>query len=415
MPSLEMLLSSSRSSFTFGSVQQALARATAPPRLIMFVRTSIISSCFRPRIPFEISSAPSSSSSFSDRSRCLRLTSWESDAASSAAPSGVTSLSCSSTCSTDWAARARLTASFSIPVFSMMVSFKLTLLSPGWAPMASASAPDTSCVRGLSCRSIDTRFLPHEARAFAIANPPSDPTLLDAILKSSSLGHRAITLAMDAAPSHPLMLLSRWIDRISEQCTRSSSTAAQPCTEHPTFWNAMCLRAFCPAYALAHARMPFSPSALSLKSRLSSWASASASLMMESAWSASSSGRPAIISDMSACLSVALIFRMALAATCAASTPKLFVLNLILDTVDPSTSIDASFSSAMSAVKNSLAPVRSSEAPSDACSGPPTPSISRSPFTASKTSALSFRAYAFSVSWCGRKPVVVLLSTVATV
>ena len=53
--------------------------------------------------------------------------------------------------------------------------------------------------------------------------------------------------AMEAAPSSPLMLLYRCRRRRLPVLRISSSTAAQPCTEQPTFWKAMDSSAGCGA------------------------------------------------------------------------------------------------------------------------------------------------------------------------
>lgn len=75
--------------------------------------------------------------------------------------------------------------------------------------------------------------------------------------------------------------------------------------------------------------MPFSPNALPLRSNALSLAVASALLRITSACSASVSGLPAMMSDMTACVSVAELLVIALAATSAAAGMKLLLLNLI--------------------------------------------------------------------------------------
>eukprot|EP00955_Chlamydomonas_euryale_P026367 278381-Chlamydomonas_euryale.AAC.9 len=147
--------------------------------------------------------------------------------------------------------------------------------------------------------------------------------------KSSIFGARARIFAMCSAPASALMLLKRCSWRSSPLACRSSSTAAHAWMEHPTFCRLRLCRPACDVMADAHARTPFSPSALSLRLSTDSWHPARAPHSVRSASSASSSGRPAITSEMSAWRRLPATFAIALAATAAASRPKLFVLKRI--------------------------------------------------------------------------------------
>mmetsp|Transcript_4232 Transcript_4232/g.12800 ORF Transcript_4232/g.12800 Transcript_4232/m.12800 type:complete len:213 (-) Transcript_4232:293-931(-) len=176
-------------------------------------------------------------------------------------------------------------------------------------------------------------------------------------MKSSRQGVSWIKAAMEKAPSSSLMLLYKWILlRVSLHASRSWM-ALQAATEQPMFLNAIPFKVLWLVSAVAQARIPFSPSALSLRSRFSSFKHSTASHRHLRDFIASSSGRPAITSLKSRSTRVSRQAAKAWAATSAASTPKLLVLSLIfLTALFSAPRIEAKMAFAVSAVTNSLFP-----------------------------------------------------------
>mmetsp|Transcript_19165 Transcript_19165/g.41397 ORF Transcript_19165/g.41397 Transcript_19165/m.41397 type:complete len:335 (+) Transcript_19165:1850-2854(+) len=311
--------------------------------------------CARPLL---MTTAPLSSSSFSLRATFHSLGLLSTARATARAPFGVISFSESSSSSSCAAPACSAAHTMMTPLSVREVSLRLRARRLGWAWMRAARAGAASPVMGLSLMSRRTRQDP-AVSPFASAIPPWGPTLLLAMRKSSMRGARDRTLAMCSAPWLSLMLLKRCSCLRLLLAWNSSSTARHAWMEQPTFCRERPSRAAWLVMASAHARTPFSPRALSLRFRVRSFAEARALHTMRSASRASSSGRPAMMSLMSASVRLPATFLMASAATAAASRPKLFVLNLIFLTVDPGASMEASTSVVDSLVRKSRLPVRS--------------------------------------------------------
>mmetsp|Transcript_10941 Transcript_10941/g.22768 ORF Transcript_10941/g.22768 Transcript_10941/m.22768 type:complete len:254 (-) Transcript_10941:320-1081(-) len=252
----------------------------------------------------------------------------------------------------------------------------------------------------LSWRSSETSGLP--ASALASRCPPSALTRDDTIMKSSIFGVVSIRDAMAKAPSSSLMLLYKWSFLSVCLQARRLLMALQAATEHPMLRKAMLSRVFWVVKAVEQATIPFSPSALSLRSRALRLSPATESHRHLSDFMASASGLPAITSLRSRSSKVSRHAAKASAATSAASTPKLFVLSLIFLTVCAEGSwtpkIGAKSSLAVSAVTNSLFPSQRSRnsvtppAPAPASFAAEVPPPFSMDSTASTTSLPAFRA-----------------------
>mmetsp|Transcript_7593 Transcript_7593/g.21752 ORF Transcript_7593/g.21752 Transcript_7593/m.21752 type:complete len:311 (-) Transcript_7593:384-1316(-) len=299
--------------------------------------------------------APLSPSSFSLRSISLRFCFPARLLTRLGHASAVMSFAASPTLSSFGAEFIRAPATSSTPSSSRQASLRFRCFKCCWVCKTPTSAPAVSGPRMLSCRSRETRFFPIKAPASLW--PPSCLTREETIIKSSMQGVSWISLAMEKAPSLSLMLLYRCsLFRVPRQARRSW-IALHAATEHPMFLNAMPLKDFWLVSAVAQARMPFSPRALSLRSRDSSSKPSTASQRHLSDFMASSSGLPAITSLKSRSTSVSRHVEKASAATAAASTPKLFVLSLILLTpLLEALKMGPKSSFAVSAVTNSLFP-----------------------------------------------------------
>mmetsp|Transcript_57628 Transcript_57628/g.182536 ORF Transcript_57628/g.182536 Transcript_57628/m.182536 type:complete len:252 (-) Transcript_57628:336-1091(-) len=250
------------------------------------------------------------------------------------------------------------------------------------------ASPDSPSMLSLRSR---RRSLRVAARPLASAMPPSTATRVDTMRKSSMLGARERMLARASAPSSPLMLLKKWNLRRAWTLGMSSSSARAAWTEMPSLRNATSSIWGWLVMASPTARTPFSPSALSLKSKLLSLHTDRALAMMRSVSSASSSGRPAMMSEKSASLSVPLMLCRARVVTSAASRPKLLVLSRILVKAAPSLRSGARTSSARSPWRNSLLlPKRSNSVVDDAPAA--AESVAPAPRTASRTSPPQARA-----------------------
>mmetsp|Transcript_29255 Transcript_29255/g.95339 ORF Transcript_29255/g.95339 Transcript_29255/m.95339 type:complete len:271 (-) Transcript_29255:138-950(-) len=256
------------------------------------------------------------------------------------------------------------------------------------------------------------------ARLSTSALPPSSPTREEDMRKSSSAGALARSFAMATAPASPLMLL--WRCSFLSLCGlgRSSKTAAHAPLEPPMFCRRSSSSAVCVVSALPHARIPFSPSALSLRSSFVSDGAEKALQMVVITSIPSVSGRPATMSLITSSSSCCPRLRTASATTSAASRPKLFPVSVTLRNDAPGARSGESTARARSAVRNSrsLPPeLATSKQPAAAPAPPPVVvadsaadvDVDAPSDNADLRNSAAKRTYSRTPSSCGRPPAVV--------
>jgi len=192
-------------------------------------------------------------------------------------------------------------------------------------------------------------------KAAAIATEPAPEHRVDCILKSSISGEPAMMRAISTPPFSPLMLLQKCslCSFVDPTCpsSRSASTAAHS-DEMPLLFRWSRRRVSSEASTGRHARTPFSPRALSLRSTSSRGLFSKALHRVVNASSATSSTRPAMQSARLATVTESS-WRRAEAMSAAASESKLFVESLT-DEKEVSPSVMGLASSAARSAGNTL-------------------------------------------------------------
>mmetsp|Transcript_13369 Transcript_13369/g.55989 ORF Transcript_13369/g.55989 Transcript_13369/m.55989 type:complete len:464 (-) Transcript_13369:292-1683(-) len=282
----------------------------------------------------------------------------------------------------------------SIPRSHAPRSPSLAYSSLGCTAMQCASAMAPCSPKTLSARSRRRRLLVAPAIAAAIAAPPAAPTRVLEHRKSSIERHFASSRERWPAPSSPVMLLKKCSRRSVAALSsgRISAIAAAASLEMPLFWNLSERSDRCASNAARAARTPFSPNALSDRSSSSSCTLASPLHMAVMAASASSSGRPAMVSLRSADTSRSPAAARRSAATPAASTPNDLPESLTCVTRLPAADRRSRSSPARSASRNSLAPPEMSSTVASASASPSASEAAPPSFAACHASVPAARA-----------------------